>query len=528
MRELMARAAEADQSGASIWSTLFKAAPTIINGVSSLFGGDNNQQQKREIEEVVMRALFEAREPMITAGISKIPLSVYNNKREFSQELYLRDDSADQSGASFLSGIVKAIPTIVNGIGSLFDGGNNNQRREVEELVARELMAVRDTTDQSGASFLSGIVKAIPTIVNGISSLFGGDNNQQQKRDIEHLVMREMLVRAAEADESGASIWSGIIKAIPTVVNGISSLFGGDNNQNQKREVEQLLMRELLARAAEADESGASLWSGIIKAIPTVVNGISSLFDGNNNNKREVENLLMREIVARAAEADESGASIWSTLFKAAPTIINGISSLFGGDNNNQQQKRELENFVMRELFERAAEADQSGASLWSGIIKAIPTVVNGISSLFGGNNNNKRDVEDLIMRELVVRAAEADESGASIWSTLFKAAPTIINGISSLFGGDNNNQQQKRELESLVMRELLARAAEADESGASIWSTLFKAAPTIINGISSLFGGDNNNQQREVAEIFARAFVDDVVVARRCVIFFTALMFSY
>lgn len=506
MRELLA-ARDDTESGASIFSTIAKAIPSVISGVEDLFGGNNNsQQQKRDVEDLLVRELLAARDdvesgasifstiakaiPTVINGISSLFGGDNNNQQQkrdvedllVRELLAARDDV--ESGASIFSTIAKAIPSVISGISSLFGGDSNNQqqKRELEDLFMRALVearspaisagiskipvsvlrpvAARDvststSTDQSGASIFSTIAKAIPDVISGVESLFGGNSNQNQRREIEEIFVRE-LVAARDDAESGASIFSTIAKAIPTVVSGISSLFGGDNNQ--KRELEHLVMREIFARAAE-DESGASIFSTIAKAIPSVVSGISSLFGGDNNNKRDVEHLIMRELVTRAAADDASGASIFSTIAKAIPSVISGISSLFGGDNNNQQQKREVEHLVLREIFARAAaaaDADASGASIFSTIVKAIPTVVSGISSLFGGDNNQKREIEHLVMRELVARAAEADQSGASIFSTIAKAIPSVISGISSLFGGDNNNQQQKRDIAELVLRGFL------------------------------------------------------------------------
>ncbi|KAH8102730.1 hypothetical protein BXZ70DRAFT_1063486 [Cristinia sonorae] len=422
--------------------------------------------------------------------------------------LAARDNAVvDQSGASIFTTIFKALPSVISGIGSLF-GGNSQQKRELEDIFMRELLFARDDVE-SGASIFSTLFKAIPTVVSGIQSIFGGNN--QQKRDLEELVMRELNV-ARDDVESGASIFSTIVKAIPSVISGISSIFGG--NSEQKRDVEELLMREVLA-ARDDVESGASIFSVITKALPTIVSGISSLFGGNNQQRREVEELVARSLFnlkltpgavkfnptlfpLTARDDAESGASIFTSILKAVPTIVSGIHSIFGGDD---QQKREIEELVMRDVLNARALGKFP-------ILSVLPSVLHpvGIADL-----QKKREVEHLVMREIFARAAEDDASGASIFSTIFKALPTVINGIGSLFGGNN---QQKREVEHLIMREVLERAVDAEQSGASIFSTIFKALPTVINGITSIFGGNNNNQ-REVAELLARSFLDEAMVAR-------------
>ena len=337
---------------------------------------------------------------------------------------------------------------------------------------------------------------------------------------------------SAAVDQSGASIFGTIAKAIPSVVEGVGSLFGGDNNN--KREIEHLVLREFVTRAADADQSGASIFGTIAKAIPSVVEGLGSLFGGGNNNKREVEDIVMRAVFeARepilsagiskvpintpthvfVRDDAQSGASIFGTIAKAIPSVVEGLGSLFGGDNNN---KREMEVLLTRHLLAARAEADQSGASIFGTIAKAIPSVVEGLGSLFGGDNNNKRDIEHLVLREFIARAADADQSGASIFGTIAKAIPSVVEGLGSLFGGGNNNN--KRDVETLLMRELVARAAaDADQSGASIFGTIAKAIPSVVEGLGSLFGGDNNNK-REIANVLVRSLLDDTPVARRYV----------
>ena len=148
-------------------------------------------------------------------------------------------------------------------------------KAHAQARLARELLLRVDAqTDQSGA-FLLPLLRAIPTIVSGISSLFGGD-----KRDIEEMVARE-LARRAEEDQSGAFLLP-LLRALPAVVSGISNLFGGGN----KRELVELELasRELVARA-ETDESGAFLLP-LLRAIPAVVSGLSNLFGGNKRDRK--------------------------------------------------------------------------------------------------------------------------------------------------------------------------------------------------------------------------------------------------
>ena len=54
-------------------------------------------------------------------------------------------------------------------------------------------------------------------------------------------------------------------------------------------------------------------------------------------------------------------------------------------------------------------------------------------------------------------------------------------------------------------------------QSGASIFGTIAKAIPSVVEGLGSLFGGDNNNK-REIANVLVRSLLDDTPVARRYV----------
>ena len=120
-----------------------------------------------------------------------------------------------------------------------------------------------------------------------------------------------------------------------------------------------------------------------------------------------------------------------------------------------------------------------------------------------GNNQQQRREFEEFLAR---AAAAEGDDSGALGFSTLFKVGKTIFDIGKSFFSGgfvlslytqkmacvdegvcNSNNQQQRREFEEFLAR---AAAAEGDDSGALGFSTLFKVGKTIFDLGKSLIGG--------------------------------------
>jgi len=256
----------------------------------------------------------------------------------------------------------------------------------------------------------------------------------------------------------------------------------------------------LAARDAPVDTtaSGALNLDQVGKAVNIgndVISGITSIKNFfENNKKREFEELLAR---AAATADDGSGAIDFKSIFSIGGDIVKGvegISSLFSSNNNQQpQQRRELE-----ELFARAAAAADDGSGALSlGVVKDavsigsdVITGIQNIKDLF--TNQQRREFEALLAREL-----PTDESGAINFGSLFKIGGDIVSGISSLFGGSSSNQQQqsKRELSPVAreVHDLLAR--QVDQSGASIFGDIVKVGGSLL---SSLFGGSNNQQQRD------------------------------
>ena len=112
----------------------------------------------------------------------------------------------DESGALKIPalGDIASVASIGNSVLGVFDklfGGNDNQRRELVELLSRA------EVDESGAlklpSFgtLGNIASIGLTRPRILAPLFGGssDNNQQQRRDFTDLLVREMISARSQA-----------------------------------------------------------------------------------------------------------------------------------------------------------------------------------------------------------------------------------------------------------------------------------------------------------------------------------------
>lgn len=168
--------------------------------------------------------------------------------------------STDESGALSLGSIASiasiGIP-IISGIINHFTGGDQQQRREVLNLLTRDAVTTTAstsplTTDESGALSLGSIASiasiGIP-IISGIIDHFTG-GNQQQRREVLDLLARDATTDTISTiplttDESGALSLSSIASiasiGIP-IISGIIDHFTGDNSQ-QRREFIDVLAR---------------------------------------------------------------------------------------------------------------------------------------------------------------------------------------------------------------------------------------------------------------------------------------------
>ncbi len=278
-------------------------------------------------------------------------------------------------------------------------------------------------------------------------------------RQANHVARSEPVYIAARqdasADQSGAF---NFLNALKTA----ASFF-------LKRELTEREVHEILARQdASADQSGAF---NFLNALKTA----ASFFL-----KRELTESEVSEILARAdVSADESGAFGFGDVFKIFQGLIH---------------KREFEELMAREdiqdlLARQNVDVnDPSGAGLLSFAGKLIGPIL----GLFGGNNNNRREIEEFFAREDVVEllarqsVGPNDASGAG----LFSIASKLIGPILGLFGGNNNN---RREIEEFFAREdvleLMARQSvdPNDASGAGLLSIAGKLIGPLLGGIFGL-----------------------------------------
>lgn len=421
----------------------------------------------------------------------------------------------DDSAAISLSWIPKIIGTAVN----FLSGSNNNQQRDYFEYEAREY---DDDEDDSGA-IIQSIIRGPPvrtwTDANGTVHrvpFYWGQLPVIKSTGLQARELHELLLRAAEDDESGAGIFN-IVKNVGSLLfHGISALTGGSNNQQQRRE-----LYELVARAADGElsESDAinltSILKGGLSLIPTVLGFLPHGSSGNStSSRREYDDVY--ELLARDADDDESGAGIFNIVKNVGSLIFHGISALTGS-NNNQQQRREFVEIMTRAASDEMTESD---AINLKNIVKVglpfIGPIINGITSLIPSHSSNgtnaRRELEGAYT--LLARAVEDDdESGAGIFNIIKTVGGALIKGIGALTGGSSNQQQQRREYDTVF--ELLARAAEDDdESGAGIFNIVKNVGSLIFHGISALTGSNNQQQQRRdydaVYELLARAAEDD------------------
>ncbi|KAK7692636.1 hypothetical protein QCA50_004269 [Cerrena zonata] len=279
------------------------------------------------------------------------------------------------------------------------------QRREFEESVARELLdhlVARDAVDESGAINWGKIIHIIPDVIKGASDILGGGSapppppqpsQPAQRREFDDLVAREVIntLLSRDDDESGAFKIPTFVQHLPGIVEHLLPLFGGGSapppppppppapapvtsdptTQSQRREVEDLVARELFnvlaARDSDVDPSGAINFGKILSGIPKVVDGFEQIFGGGGSapapqpsqsaqpQRRELKEFVARELfdalVARD-DTDQSGAINIGKIFGIIPKVVDGLGQIFGGgDNDNSQQRREFEELSMRAIM---------------------------------------------------------------------------------------------------------------------------------------------------------------------------------
>ncbi|KAI0089733.1 hypothetical protein BDY19DRAFT_905487 [Irpex rosettiformis] len=405
-----------DESGAVKLGNIADAASigsSVVSVLHNLFGGSNNQQRRDELEALFARAQNELDESGAISfdtiknigSIGGSAISILHNifggssdnqqQRRELEELFARQSDVDQSDAIKLGTLGTIFSVGAPVIGGIIDhfknNGNQQQRRELEELFAR--------ADDSSIA-LNTLMK--PSIVNEIPFRFG--------------VPKFNIARQSDVDQSDA-IKLGTLGTIFSVgapiIGGIIDHFKNNGNQQQRRELEELFAR--------ADDSSAAL-STLFH--PAIVNKIPLRIGEPIFN------------IARQSDADQSDAiklGTLGTIFSVGAPVIGGIIDHFKNGGDQQQQRR-----GPAELL------DASAAPPWlrPGWLKPTP------SSKPGMGSNPK-------MPMIARQQTDVDQSDAiklGTLGTIFSVGAPVIGGIIDHFK-NNGNQQQRRELEELLAR---------------------------------------------------------------------------
>ena len=282
---------------------------------------------------------------------------------------------------------------------------------------------------------------------------------------------------------------------------------------------------------SQSDAIKLGTLSTIFSVGAPVIGGIIDHFKNNGNQQQRRE---LEELFARQSDIDQSDAiklGTLGTIFSVGAPIIGGIIDHF--KNGDQQQRRELE-----ELFARQSDIDQSDAiklGTLGTIFSVGAPIIGGIIDHFkNGDQQQRRELEELFARgdesaalntlfnpfltkgpvlnshtfgvpkfNIARQETDVDQSDAiklGTLGTIFSVGAPIIGGIIDHF--KNGDQQQRRELE-----ELFARQSDIDQSDAiklGTLGTIFSVGAPIIGGIIDHFKG-NDNQRREFEELLAR-----------------------
>lgn len=274
------------------------------------------------------------------------------------------DPDSEAIRLSTVSNIASIGSSLVNVFHGLFSGNNPQQKRELIEFLARA-----DTTDESDAiklSTLGNIASIGGSVISAIHNLFSryvfhAPQNRvyltspysNQKREFE-----ELLARAAD-DEAAAiklSTLGNIASIGGSVISAIHNLFSS-NNQSQKRE-----FMELLARATSEDEDSEAIslktFGTIASFAAPVIGGIIDHFTNKDQGQKreDIESMIARELMARAAEegVDESDAISLKTIGTIASFAAPFVGGIIDHFTNKDQGKRDFEDifFQARSLNE--------------------------------------------------------------------------------------------------------------------------------------------------------------------------------
>lgn len=167
-------------------------------------------------------------------------------------------------------------------------------------------------------------------------------------------------------------------------------------------------------------------------------------------------------------------------------------------------------------------ESDAISLGTVSTIASVAAPVISGIIDHFKNNGNSQQRREAMEIETLLARSCgiacnpkyifpvrdETDDSGAISFSTIKDVASiggSVISAVHNLFGG--SNQQTQRDVLELLVRD------GGDQSDALSLGTIKDVASigsSVISAVHNLFSGNNQQKQRELVEILARDDGDD------------------
>ncbi|KAI0272760.1 hypothetical protein BC834DRAFT_362162 [Gloeopeniophorella convolvens] len=133
----------------------------------------------------------------------------------------------------------------------------------------------------------TGALGGVGTLIGGeLGKLFGGSDSSNSRRELEEF--EELFARtgvageAVEVAESGlkTALKTGALGGLGTLIGGgLAKLFGGDDNSNSRRELEEF--EELFARTGVAGEAVEAAESGLTTALKTgALGGLGTLIGG--------------------------------------------------------------------------------------------------------------------------------------------------------------------------------------------------------------------------------------------------------
>jgi hypothetical protein len=133
---------------------------------------------------------------------------------------------------------------IIGGIIDHFKNGDNQQqRRELEELFARQDVSGMSQSDAIKLGTLGTIFSVGAPIIGGIIDHFKGDDSQQQRRELEELFARQDVSSMSQSDAIKLGTIGTIFSVGAPIIGGIIDHFKNGDSQQQRRELEEILAR---------------------------------------------------------------------------------------------------------------------------------------------------------------------------------------------------------------------------------------------------------------------------------------------